>query len=38
MSDYWDGFWTGVAVTFVMSQLHFLICDISSGKIKRREK
>jgi len=38
MSSYWDGFWTGVAVTFVMSQLYFLCCDISCGKIKRREK
>jgi len=38
MSSYWDGFWTGMAVAFVGSQLYFLVCDISSGRIKRREK
>ena len=38
MSDYWDGFWAGIAVSFLLSQLYFLFCDISGGKIKRAEK
>lgn len=38
MSSYWDGFWTGIAVAFLMSQLYFLYTDIINGKIKRREK
>ena len=36
MSSYWDGFWTGMAVAFVGSQLYFLYYDIINGKIKRR--
>lgn len=28
MSDYWDGFWTGIAIAFFGSQLYFLYFDV----------
>lgn len=38
MYDYWDGFWTGMAVAFLLSQLYFLYIDILNGKIKKRDE
>jgi len=38
MSNYWDGFWTGIVISFFGSQLYFLYYEVLDYGSERRKK
>lgn len=37
MSEYWNGFWTGIAIAFFGSQLYFLYYDVLDYRNKKKD-